>query len=135
MEIGTVTPRPQMGNRKPRIHRLVKENSLLNSLGFPNEGLDAIKKDLKNTAKITCMGINIGPNKDTPIDNMRDDYIKCYEELSEFADFVTINVSSPNTPELRQLQDQKFITEIVSLLVESRNKSKKNPKNLHKAFS
>ena len=68
MEIGTVTPRPQMGNRKPRIHRLVKENSLLNSLGFPNEGLDAIKKRLKNTAKITCMGINIGPNKDTPID-------------------------------------------------------------------
>ena len=83
-----------MGNKKPRIHRLIKENSLLNSLGFPNEGLDAIKKRLKNTDKITCMGINIGPNKDTPIDNMRNDYIKCYEELSEFADFVTINVSS-----------------------------------------
>jgi len=101
---------------------------LLNSLGFPNEGLDAIKKRLKNTAKISCLGINIGPNKDTSIDNMQTDYIKCYEELSEYADFITINVSSPNTPKLRQLQDRKFIAELVSLLIESRNQSKKNPK-------
>ncbi len=125
VEIGTVTPKPQSGNPKPRLFRLKKDRALLNRMGFNNEGLKALKHRLKLFRKKErdCsmkIGINIGKNKTTTNENAVDDYVKCYEELYELADFFIVNVSSPNTPNLRELQNKDELLKILNALLSIR---------------
>ena len=101
---------------------------MLNSLGFPNQGAQVIRKRLMRLQKDYCLGINIGPNKSTTPENMHKDYLNCYEKLSEFADFITINISSPNTPDLRKLHNEEFVIKIIDEITKSRDESKFKPK-------
>ncbi|MBE0612318.1 MAG: quinone-dependent dihydroorotate dehydrogenase [Burkholderiales bacterium] len=104
IEIGTVTPRPQPGNPKPRIFRLPEAQALINRLGFNNQGVDNLIANLARTRYRGILGINIGKNFDTPIDRAADDYEYCLAKVYPHASYVTVNVSSPNTKDLRQLQ-------------------------------
>lgn len=129
IEIGTVTPKPQDGNPKPRLFRLKKDNALLNRMGFNNEGLKSLKIRLQNfrNKQPFCsmkIGINIGKNKMTPNENAVDDYVRCYQELYELADFFIVNVSSPNTPNLRELQNKNELLKILNALLAIRAKQK-----------
>ena len=129
IEIGTVTPKPQDGNPKPRLFRLKKDNALLNRMVFNNEGLKSLKIRLQNfrNKQPFCsmkIGINIGKNKMTPNENAVDDYVRCYQELYELADFFIVNVSSPNTPNLRELQNKNELLKILNALLAIRAKQK-----------
>ena len=124
IEIGTVTPQPQPGNKKKRIFRLTKDQSLINRLGFNNKGVTYIKNNLKNKGKI-IIGANIGKNKNTPNVKAIDDYLSCFNNLYDCVDYFVINISSPNTPNLRDLQDKKPLTTLVRKLNLHRNKKKK----------
>lgn len=104
IEIGTVTPRPQPGNPKPRIFRLPKDHAIINRLGFNNRGVTAAARNLKRPTNVVVGG-NIGKNKDTPLDVAMDDYTQCLETLYDYVDYFVVNVSSPNTPGLRSMQD------------------------------
>tara|TARA_Y100001935_G_scaffold195705_1_gene163802 strand:- start:1667 stop:2713 length:1047 start_codon:yes stop_codon:yes gene_type:complete len=104
VEIGTVTPLEQYGNPKPRVFRLVEDEALINRLGFNNLGAKNIFDRIKSNSQAGLLGINIGPNKDT--ENRVNDYIKCFEIFHEIADYITINISSPNTKDLRNFHDQ-----------------------------
>ena len=117
VEVGTITPKAQYGNRKPRIKRLVSDESLLNSLGFPNEGVATIKPRLKKVRDDICLGVNIGPNKDTVPEEIKNDYLTCYREIFEYADFVTINISSPNTPNLRSLHNIDSFKSVIEVIL------------------
>ena len=128
IEVGTITPKAQYGNPKPRIKRLISNESLLNSLGFPNEGVKAIKSRLKKVSEDICLGVNIGPNKETASDELVNDYLLCYEEVFEYADFVTINISSPNTPNLRSLHNIENFKAVINAILSERNKHQKKPK-------
>lgn len=121
IEIGTVTPRPQPGNPKPRLFRLPKDHALINRMGFNNEGAEAMAGRLRKFTKPQdlVLGINIGKNKDTPLAQASDDYLKCFEVLFPFADYFTINISSPNTPGLRGLQDRAPLLELLFKINES----------------
>jgi len=130
IEVGTVTPKPQSGNPKPRLFRLTKDRALINRLGFNNEGLKALKNRLKAFRKQErdcdmLIGINIGKNKTTPNEKAVDDYVKCYEGLYDLADFFIVNVSSPNTPNLRELQNKDELKKILSALIAIREKQEK----------
>ncbi len=130
IEVGTVTPKPQGGNPKPRLFRLKKDRALMNRMGFNNEGLKALKARLQTFRKkerdsSMLIGINIGKNKNTPNDNAVDDYVKCYEGLYDLADFFIVNVSSPNTPNLRELQNKGELKKILSVLISIREKQDK----------
>jgi len=112
-EIGTITPKPQKGNPKPRMFRHVEEESIQNAMGFNNDGLLKIKKRLKQRYPFTSpIGVNIGKNKLTPENEAIDDYTTLIEELHDLGDYMVINISSPNTPGLRDLQNEKFITKL-----------------------
>ena len=128
IEVGTVTPKAQYGNPKPRIKRLISHESLLNSLGFPNEGVRSIKSRLKKVSDDICLGVNIGPNKDTVPEEVINDYLLCYEEVFEYADFVTINISSPNTPNLRSLHNAENFKAVIDAILSERNRHQKKPK-------
>ena len=128
IEVGTVTPKAQYGNPKPRIKRLISHESLLNSLGFPNEGVRSIKSRLKKVSGDICLGVNIGPNKDTVPEEVINDYLLCYEEVFEYADFVTINISSPNTPNLRSLHKVEKFKAVIDAILSERNRHQKKPK-------
>ena len=128
VEVGTVTPKAQYGNPKPRIKRLISHESLLNSLGFPNEGVRSIKSRLKKVSGDICLGVNIGPNKDTVPEEVINDYLLCYEEVFEYADFVTINISSPNTPNLRSLHNAENFKAVIDVILSERNRHQKKPK-------
>ena len=128
VEVGTVTPKAQYGNPKPRIKRLISHESLLNSLGFPNEGVRSIKSRLKKVSGDICLGVNIGPNKDTIPEEVINDYLLCYEEVFEYADFVTINISSPNTPNLRSLHKVEKFKAVIDAILSERNRHQKKPK-------
>lgn len=104
IEIGTVTPKPQLGNDKPRIFRLPKAQAIINRMGFNNKGVDYLVEQVKQSDYDGVLGINIGKNKVTPEANALDDYLICLRKVYEYADYVTINISSPNTPGLRNLQ-------------------------------
>ncbi|WP_304458456.1 quinone-dependent dihydroorotate dehydrogenase [Alicyclobacillus sendaiensis] len=115
-EIGTVTPRPQPGNPKPRLFRLIEDEALINRMGFNNDGARAVARRLARVRQAGTggiLGINIGKNKDTPNDSAHEDYRAALDELAPLADYVTINVSSPNTPGLRDLQSESFILELL----------------------
>ena len=128
IEVGTITPKAQYGNPKPRIKRLISNESLLNSLGFPNEGVRSIKSRLKKVSEDICLGVNIGPNKETASEELVNDYLLCYEEVFEYADFVTINISSPNTPNLRSLHNIENFKAVIDAILSERNKHQKKPK-------
>jgi dihydroorotate dehydrogenase len=104
LEAGTVTPRPQPGNPKPRMWRLPQANALINRLGFNNDGVDRFLANLAKSSYRGILGINIGKNFDTPNDRAADDYVKCLRAVYAKADYVTVNISSPNTAGLRDLQ-------------------------------
>ncbi len=106
LEIGTVTPRPQPGNPKPRLFRLPLRQALINRMGFNNRGVDALVDNVKQSAYKGILGINIGKNFDTPIERAADDYLACLRKVYPHAGYVTVNISSPNTKNLRQLQGE-----------------------------
>ena len=125
IEVGTVTPRRQLGNPKPRVFRLEKDQALINRLGFNNHGSEIVSKRIEMNPPIGFLGINIGPNKDT--DNKEEDYYLCMEKLSSLGNYITINISSPNTEGLRDFHDQKELDKLLSGI----NKIKKE-KNISK---
>ena len=104
VEIGTVTPRPQPGNPRPRLFRLPERQALINRMGFNNHGVDALLDNVGRAKYRGILGINIGKNADTPIERAADDYLLCMEKLYPAASYITVNISSPNTKNLRQLQ-------------------------------
>ena len=128
IEIGTVTPRPQYGNEKPRLFRLPKDEALLNRMGFNNDGVDKVVERLKNLKKDNIIiGGNIGKNKDTPNEDAVKDYSICFEKLYPYVDYFVVNVSSPNTPGLRDLQDKDPLKAILHTL-QKMNDSTAQPK-------
>lgn len=125
IEIGTLTPKPQPGNDKKRLFRLKKDQAIINRMGFNNKGVDvAIRKLKKN--KNVLIGGNIGKNKVTPNEKAVDDYIYCFRALFDYVDYFVVNVSSPNTPGLRELQDKKPLSEILLALKEENKIIAKN---------
>jgi dihydroorotate dehydrogenase len=116
IEVGTVTPRPQPGNPKPRIFRLPEANAVINRMGFNNKGVDYLVSQVRSAKFSGVLGINIGKNKDTPDENAKDDYIHCMQKVYDFASYITINISSPNTPGLRSLQYGDALNELLSAL-------------------
>ena len=116
VEVGTVTPRPQPGNSKPRIFRLPAANAVINRLGFNNKGVDYLVSQVQAANFKGVLGINIGKNKDTPEENAKDDYLYCMRKVYDVATYITVNISSPNTPGLRALQYGEALDELLSLL-------------------
>ncbi len=104
IEVGTVTPRPQAGNDKPRLFRLPEANAIINRMGFNNKGVDYLVENVKKAQYKGVLGINIGKNKDTPNEQGKDDYVHCMRKVYPYASYITVNISSPNTPGLRDLQ-------------------------------
>lgn len=127
VEVGTVTPKPQPGNPKKRIFRLKKDEALINRMGFNNDGADAIVERLRKRKTDIIIGGNIGKNKVTPNENAIDDYLICFEKLFDVVDYFVVNVSSPNTPNLRALQDKEPLTDLLRTL-QTENKKKESPK-------
>lgn len=118
-EIGTVTPLPQRGNPKPRLFRLKKERAIINRMGFNNAGLETVSRKLQKRKRNGCLiGGNIGKNKQTPNQEAQNDYLKGLESLHPYVDYFTINVSSPNTPELRDLQAPQALRRLLLPLME-----------------
>ncbi len=120
IEVGTVTPRPQPGNPKPRIFRLPKANALINRFGFNNVGVDAFLANVGRTRWRGVLGINIGKNFDTPLDKAADDYVLCLEKVYAAATYVTINISSPNTKGLRGLQEKSELEALLARIAATR---------------
>jgi dihydroorotate dehydrogenase len=116
IEIGTITPRPQSGNPHPRLFRLPKAKAIINRMGFNNDGVDQLIENVKAAKFKGVLGINIGKNADTPVENAVDDYLICLEKVYNYASYVTVNISSPNTKNLRSLQSGDALTELLSTL-------------------
>ncbi|MGB0466561.1 MAG: quinone-dependent dihydroorotate dehydrogenase [Pontibacterium sp.] len=116
VEVGTVTPRPQAGNPKPRIFRLPEHSAIINRMGFNNGGVDQLLKNLERSAYKGILGINIGKNKDTANEKANDDYLLCMRKVYERASYITVNVSSPNTPGLRTLQYGESLNSLLDAL-------------------
>ncbi len=129
LELGTVTPRPQGGNPQPRLFRLPADGALINRMGFNNEGVDELVRRLieKGRPGDCIIGGNIGKNKDTPNENALDDYLHCFERLFDHVDYFVVNVSSPNTPNLRDLQEREPLTRLLAALQEN-NHRRPHPK-------
>lgn len=128
IEVGTVTPVPQIGNPKPRLFRLPENNALINRMGFNNLGVDHLVENLKKLKnKNIIIGGNIGKNKTTPNENAIDDYDICFQKLFPYVDYFTVNISSPNTPNLRALQDKEPLTNLLTHL-QKLNHNYKTPK-------
>ena len=127
IEIGTVTPRAQSGNPLPRLFRLPEDQALINRMGFNNQGVEVVVQRLRNTEVNCIIGGNIGKNKSTPNHEAYRDYIICYEALYPYVDYFVVNVSSPNTPGLRELQEKEPLTRLINEL-QKVNKSKPKPK-------
>ena len=126
IEIGTVTPKPQSGNPKKRLFRLVEDSAIINRMGFNNIGVEEVIENLKKN-KSTLIGGNIGKNKITPNYLAIDDYVTSFNMLFDFVDYFVVNVSSPNTPNLRDLQEKEPLTKLINSLI-SINRNKKKPK-------
>ncbi|KGJ92833.1 quinone-dependent dihydroorotate dehydrogenase [Colwellia psychrerythraea] len=116
VEVGTVTPRPQPGNDKPRIFRLPEANAIINRMGFNNKGVDYLVSQVQAANFKGVLGINIGKNKDTPEESAKDDYLYCMRKVYDLATYITVNISSPNTPGLRSLQYGEALDELLSAL-------------------
>ena len=118
IEVGTVTPRPQPGNDKPRIFRVIPAQGIINRMGFNNKGVDNLIENVKKSHYKGILGINIGKNKDTPIENGKDDYLICMDKVYAYAGYIAVNISSPNTPNLRQLQYGEALDDLLKALKE-----------------
>ena len=116
VEVGTVTPRPQAGNDKPRLFRLVEAEGIINRMGFNNLGVDNLVENVKRSNYDGILGINIGKNKDTPIEKGAEDYLICMEKVYQYAGYIAVNISSPNTPGLRSLQYGEALDELLAEL-------------------
>ncbi|NOT37263.1 MAG: quinone-dependent dihydroorotate dehydrogenase [Saprospiraceae bacterium] len=132
IEVGTVTPLPQSGNDKPRLFRLKKDEGIINRMGFNNSGVDSLIENLKQfkNKNQVVIGGNIGKNKLTSQENAIQDYIICFEKLFNYVDYFVVNVSSPNTPNLRALQDKEPLTNLLSSIQKSNLKNQK-PKPIY----
>ena len=123
IEIGTTTPRAQPGNPKPRMFRLPEQQAIINRLGFNNEGVDALVRNVGRARRNRALlGINIGKNKDTPNESAESDYLFCLERVYPLADYITVNISSPNTAGLRELQEEQALRRLVGSLREAQEK-------------
>jgi dihydroorotate dehydrogenase len=123
IEIGTVTPRAQPGNPRPRMFRLERDQALVNRLGFNNGGVDALVRNVERARrKGGLLGINIGKNKDTPNEDAASDYLYCLERVYPLADYITVNISSPNTAGLRELQEEQALRRLVGTLREAQER-------------
>ena len=125
IEIGTVTPKPQPGNPPKRLFRLVEDEGIINRMGFNNEGVEAIVACLKKNKNV-IIGGNIGKNKWTENDKAHEDYLYCFEHLAPYVDYFVVNVSSPNTPNLRSLQEKEPLQKLLTLLQEANGKLPKS---------
>ncbi|MBL4629695.1 MAG: quinone-dependent dihydroorotate dehydrogenase [Paraglaciecola sp.] len=128
IEIGTVTPKPQPGNDKPRMFRLPKGQAIINRMGFNNKGVDNLVENVKRAKYTGILGINIGKNKDTPENEALNDYLICLRKVYNYASYITVNISSPNTPGLRNLQHGQALDELLAGL-------KIEQKSLHSQYS
>jgi len=125
VEIGTVTPLPQDGNPKPRLFRVKDDSGLINRMGFNNQGIETVIARLRRKKSDIIIGGNIGKNKDTPNEEAANDYAICFEKLFPYVDYFAVNVSSPNTPGLRDLQEKAPLTALLNSLQELNNKKDK----------
>lgn len=123
LELGTVTPEPQDGNPQPRLFRVTEDEGIINRMGFNNGGVKKMKSRLKRNYATAIIGGNIGKNKVTPNENATDDYVKCFNELYDVVDYFAVNVSSPNTPNLRELQEKEPLKKLLQTLIDL-NKTK-----------
>jgi dihydroorotate dehydrogenase len=130
VEVGTVTPRPQLGNPKPRLFRIPEHNAIINRMGFNNAGVDALLANIDRARYDGVLGINIGKNKDTPNEQANDDYLLCMRKVYSRASYITVNVSSPNTPGLRTLQ----FGESLENLLEALKNEQARQANLHDRY-
>ena len=124
VEVGTITPNPQYGNPKPRVFRLEEDKALINRLGFNNSGSDEISARIKKNSAYGLLGINIGPNKDTK--NRVEDYLKCFRKFYNLGDYITINISSPNTENLRDFHNKNELEELLDAIHKEKIKLKSN---------
>jgi len=122
IEIGTITPRPQPGNPKPRLFRIPPANAIINRMGFNNDGVDKLIENVKKAKYRGILGINIGKNFDTPIEKAADDYLTCLRKVYPHASYVTVNISSPNTKNLRQLQQSSELEALLDALKNEQGK-------------
>ena len=125
IEVGTVTPRPQPGNPQPRMFRLTEHEAVINRMGFNNKGVDYLVERLRRMKYKGILGINVGKNKDTPANSSDQDYRTCIEKVYEYASYITINVSSPNTPGLRSLQFGDSLTSLLAPIMHCQNSLQK----------
>ena len=114
IEIGTITPRPQLGNPKPRLFRLPEDQGIINRFGFNNVGVDAAVENIRLSNYKGVLGINIGKNFDTPIEKAADDYLLCMRKVYQYSNYIAINISSPNTKNLRDLQETKALNSLLA---------------------
>ena len=128
IEIGTITPRPQAGNPKPRIFRNLKDRSLVNRLGFNNKGVDHLVKKLKSKKTKIIVGTSIGKNFDTPNESALEDYLYCIKKVYEYSDYIAINISSPNTEELRELSQGENFNSFLKSIKQIQNQLSTNHK-------
>lgn len=124
IEVGTITPKPQFGNPKPRIFRFPNQEAIVNSLGFNNKGVDYLVKRVKKRKYDGVLGINIGANKDSVGQKRIEDYIECFYKVAEYADYITVNISSPNTPNLRSLHSKKNFLPLFEAIKKVREEEK-----------
>jgi dihydroorotate dehydrogenase len=122
IEVGTVTPRPQIGNERPRLFRLPQHAAIINRMGFNNEGVDALVRNVQASSYSGVLGINIGKNKDTPNEKAVDDYLFCLERVYAHASYITVNISSPNTQGLRDLQEEASLRRFIGTLREAQER-------------
>ncbi|WP_043766504.1 quinone-dependent dihydroorotate dehydrogenase [Algiphilus aromaticivorans] len=122
VEVGTLTPRPQPGNPKPRLFRDVAARAVINRLGFNNAGIDAAVRRLESEPRECVVGVNIGKNRDTPVERAAEDYVYCLRRAHATADYITVNVSSPNTPGLRDLQDEQALIVLLDTIAQERER-------------
>ncbi len=122
IEVGTVTPRPQPGNPQPRVFRLLEDQGVINRLGFPGKGAEFVARQLsvRRRPSAAAIGVNLGKNKDTPLENAADDYIVLMRRFTPLADYLTINISSPNTVGLRRLQGREMLETLLGAIATER---------------
>ena len=116
LELGTLTPHPQKGNSKPRLYRLRDEKCLINSMGFNNKGIEYAVERVKNSDSRAVIGLSIGKNFDTPLEKAVEDYLFCLEKAYPVCDYIAVNISSPNTKDLRKLEGEKYFSELTNFI-------------------
>lgn len=123
LEVGTVTPRPQDGNPRPRVFRFVPERSMVNRAGFPNEGAEACARRLREPRRYPgIVGVSIGKNATTPLEKAADDYVACLRAVHDVADYIAVNISSPNTAQLRELHQRERLAPLLQALTDERSR-------------